>query len=766
MIRHRRARLLPRLLLSAVMLLPGGPAWSQALPAPGVDAPRMGDLNPFDLLAGLEEAAGRERGMERDIAALAARLATPQAAFVFLRDRIAIEAYPGAMRGALGALLAGAGNAADRALLLAALLEAQGVTTRFAMAELDNAVAAPLLDRATAASRRLPEPRSMLWEAVRRRAAADEAALREAALDQLGASIQPQALRAAALADLRRHVWVEAEIGGSWQAFDSSLPDAMPGEALAEPTGRHATLPDAWHQRLTLRVVAEYAEAGRLRRETVLEHGMPAEQATRARLALFFQPMESGAGGVLGRAMGLARFRPLLAVNDAFRGGEAITVSGTAPSGGGGFGALLGALDSAPAEGAELSGLFLEAVQEAPGEAPLVSTRILLDRLDAAARQAADAGSDQAPSQLAPLAAPRGRPAGFDAVHIIHAFDGAHDLVGWARAMQAVAGEAVVRFLEVPAEEGAVLALPPQEALLLHSVAWRALPILSDLLAVPAVNDRADLRAYAARPRLLVVSTGDTTDGEGIALTTDLLQDRLRVLPGPGVTAGMIAERQLRFGALQAALEIEMAATAWATLAEHVPPEILTPTGQGRLRPARPEDANGIALARLLASGGMGLIAAGDTRPTLFWEIDPATGATRAVAEPGLGAGRVSVPVYRASYEGAVQSMRADMAARANAWPTRAYTVDMRGNVLEEALENGQRIARRLDRSDQLRRAATTRIATNSGRATSPVAGEYVSVVEVVIENSAVVAGGYALFVSLSICWGLFTLFEALAGRI
>ena len=87
-----------------------------------------------------------------DIDALASTLAfDPTQAYLFVRDRIGSTRTQGVLRGAEGTLAARAGNALDRALLLAALLDAMGVEHRFAVAELDDVSVDRLLERALAA---------------------------------------------------------------------------------------------------------------------------------------------------------------------------------------------------------------------------------------------------------------------------------------------------------------------------------------------------------------------------------------------------------------------------------------------------------------------------------------------------------------------------------------------------------------------------------------------------------------------------------------
>jgi hypothetical protein len=195
----------------------------------------------------------------------------PQNTFEFLRDQIGVEPYNGVLRGARGTLMAGAGNALDRALLARDLLEAQGQTTRLVSGQLPEEQAHILLDRFLHA-----DPSPALQQSSQPAAsdsdlnqeAADIAAKiglsREAVAEyltharqreqafktQIAANTLAQsdllkshllpdrrrvpvdvtALHSTLMARLQTHYWVQVRSpDGKWTDFDPILPDAVPG---------------------------------------------------------------------------------------------------------------------------------------------------------------------------------------------------------------------------------------------------------------------------------------------------------------------------------------------------------------------------------------------------------------------------------------------------------------------------------------------------------------------------------------------------------
>ncbi len=146
-----------------------------------------------------------------------------------MRDEIRYEAYEGVLRGALGTLWSRAGNAADKSVLLAALLRAAGEQVTFVSGTLEDAEAHALLDSMFPAPYRivgcLPD----------------------------GAPTANPHNDAKLMAAARRHVWIEA----SGAPFDASVPRAEPGLAFASPERRNPGPPDEWYHTLHVSLTAE-----------------------------------------------------------------------------------------------------------------------------------------------------------------------------------------------------------------------------------------------------------------------------------------------------------------------------------------------------------------------------------------------------------------------------------------------------------------------------------------------------------------------------
>lgn len=245
-----------------------------------------------------------------DLDALALRLGPePEAIFAFVRDAIGDEPYAGVLRGAEGTLIAGAGNAADKALLLAALLERQGHEVRFANASLPADRLAPLLvARAATAvpAEPSPAPEQALLDAfgltaedlaVARNAQAEattalagqvaaEAADEMAFLDGLLAEASlpaavPNPAIARAVAD---HWWVQLKTAEGWRDLDPTPLGALGGIA-AERT--LPALPPSLEHRVEIMVFIERSDGTVLSTERVGGWSLATASVMRAGLPSF-----------------------------------------------------------------------------------------------------------------------------------------------------------------------------------------------------------------------------------------------------------------------------------------------------------------------------------------------------------------------------------------------------------------------------------------------------------------------------------------------
>jgi len=249
--------------------------------------------------------------------------------FAFVRDAIRWEPYAGALRGAQGTLVAASGNALDRALLLAGLLEHHGLRARIVHGTLTSEQAGRLLSRFfepprtgdadTAADvRRLAtqagetELLAAAEQATARgtRAAAwlDARAERSAAVLQKAAGDPGQWFRdraATAVAEgVRSHYWLQVQQAGAWVDLDPSFPDARAGQRLTEPDrdfGVRALPPETQH-RVRITMTAEYLQGERRVEERVLDLNVPTRDVALDQIRVVNYPADVPPGGDLSLA--------------------------------------------------------------------------------------------------------------------------------------------------------------------------------------------------------------------------------------------------------------------------------------------------------------------------------------------------------------------------------------------------------------------------------------------------------------------------------
>ncbi len=225
---------------------------------------------PEVLFANLESALAEAPKANFQVDAALAALGTPgevsvEFIFDFVRDDIGYLPYRGALKGAAGVLMDGAGNALDRTLLLKALLEANGVRAIVAHATLDAAAAgtaaAALRTRSDgspdeaqptdpveqlaalygldpdAVTARL-EPAVTAGAALARSIGERTTYQSEAVLAALEASGKQTAFMVEEATSVQEavsdHWWVEVQGDNGWLDLDPTLPDAQIGTSLAQ----------------------------------------------------------------------------------------------------------------------------------------------------------------------------------------------------------------------------------------------------------------------------------------------------------------------------------------------------------------------------------------------------------------------------------------------------------------------------------------------------------------------------------------------------
>lgn len=617
--------------LAADFRLPAADAPAPAIPAPPPPVD-LETLNLADTVLRDADAAASLKEEDWDLDALSASFnGDPAAAYAWVKTNTRYEPYAGVLRGALGTLSARAGNAADRARLLAGLLSRMDVKVRYARGTLDEAAAGALVDSAfVATSIPATAPRSEMLDATALRAARDYAVLRP----QLNAEAD-----AAADADLTAarqaaadHVWVEAEIGGVWTALDPAA--GQQGDTLTTAAETTNDLPETAFQTVKFSVTAVSIADGAVSTVTPLEATLPAAKLSGASIFLAFveNPKEGGLGGAITKTLGGGgTFVPVLYVDGEPFVGE--VVPGLGKSGGGALD-LLGE----PEAGATVELARLELVVETSGggAAAATATRTLLDRAPAAA-------TIEAATPLNPMPLTNEQPAAVAAMHNIQVTTGPVNMRN-AYALRALAVTETVLTLSDPEK---TKDLSPADLIWPLAAVNLTLPTAIENAIMPALNDKSGVKLFTGSPRVTILSTGavDGPDGSLYRVSEiDLKLSGLTVVARAG-EAKAAFERRLWAGVLDAAVETEFAQRSGA--------QLFVPETTTRISASMAADA---ALVRYAAAGTAldadaprtaqaaimagALVFAADSKPAAWWEVDPASGTARAVLAPDLGGAR------------------------------------------------------------------------------------------------------------------------------
>jgi hypothetical protein len=391
--------------------------------------------------------------------------------------------------------------------------------------------------------------------------------------------------------------------------------------------------------------MAETLAFGSLDDQSLLDVTLDAADAADSEVFLYFQPALGGIGGSIAEALGEAvAYSPELMVDGQVTQGSGFPVFGSTDIFGGGD--PLGSGDEP-----QLVSLRLVVTRQAPGYPEDAFVRTIIDRASGRDR----AAGALTPESLRPLEVGEAGPTALVPLHHVMISTGGANprRVALERAQMArFVGENLL-----DPEEASDFAM--SDLLWPVAVVDKALVLASERAIVPSLAEAGAVAAYVARPRVYLTSIGPSASGaDSFSFVTDLLADDVRLIaPGSEPVADAPA-RRIWYGAAQTAMETEYVlgivrgldpATRSVEAVSLSMSEPLTVIEGG--------DALEVSVAReaLQEAVGSGLVAVVPGSPIaadVWWTIDPASGQTRSILDPGLAAGRGAGNNYVNSSQG------------------------------------------------------------------------------------------------------------------
>jgi len=372
-------------------------------------------------MAASEDASGTQRAAIEPVPTrVSERIAqalgnNTEAIYRFVADHVRYEPYSGVLRGAAGTFYSRAGNSPDQALLLARLLNAASVDTRFVVGAMDEDAADMLLASgvadadairghlATTLYQRLPGSESPALPTRAEYAPAYEeeqaqdvdawaagqltGTLRvlDAALGDAGVSVGGSFTEMPA-DELAEHTWVQASIDGEWVDLDPSLPGKSIGDILVEAGATLDAIPDdRWH-RVELGIIAERIEDGVLVTEELMTLDGTAEEFAGRPIIITNVGSESvpALASAFESVLGLESVHPAIVVGTHNSAGAGMLFKQPDEAGGG----LGGGFFDTGDRGYETTAQWVELRIMSPGRELITARRTVFDRLGADAREA------------------------------------------------------------------------------------------------------------------------------------------------------------------------------------------------------------------------------------------------------------------------------------------------------------------------------------------------------------------------------------------
>lgn len=592
---------------------------------------------------------------DSDLPTRAKQLKTADAAFAYVRDNIGFESYSGILRGAETTFSTRAGNALDRALLLADILNANNISTRFATGRLGAPQAellyARMFEPKAAPAATAHDAASSLRDRVLARADHDEKLVRSA----LGNEIPAAAVTTHddAIKEIQQHAWVQARINSQWIDLDPALPDATVGHTYASVDRTSDTPPPELMQQVTIRVTTETLNAGALATSVALETTVPAYKLNDQQVFLVHAP-PSGMRGLLSSKDTL---RPILLID-----GEGYPGTGIAFGGGSSTEAAAGALDEvnaalsarpeetpAAATGPQFVAEWLEFEVTFPDGHRDSTKRVLVDRAGTAWRRAATLD----PAGLKALPRNKDGLLAMQTVYNLCFSAGKHNVPAFANTVRSLLnGDATQSAAGPPAQPSFLDQAWP---LAIRDLAYF---MVSDQVFIPALNDVPGLRIYADSPRIFVFAFGPDPSGQtsSARVESDFRRDSLRAVARDSSALAEVAAHKLRFGMLEGALEDQVGGVphdradgidvSTSSLAEGGGVTVLRPGSRGAPAARAAETA---ALIQSALDAGDTLVVPNSVfagGAAGWWQIARGTGDVRAVLGEDLNGGGKFVPEH------------------------------------------------------------------------------------------------------------------------
>ena len=563
----------------------------------------------------------------------------PTRLFEYVRDQIAYEPYVGVLRGPRGTLLAMAGNAVDRAVLLGELLKSSGFQVRYAHGTLPDALAKRLVDSVWAERRWVdvavkasgaPDPTfkklgDRLVSSIQSDYTLVQDILKEA---KLPARAESPVTMQELLSEARDHYWVEWLHDGTWTAMDPSFATAAPGQTFATAVETSETLPESIYHRIEIRVRVEEYTGERPSSREVLRYTAKAADLSGEDLILVHSPVDR-------RNQGNAQVQPAFIVKQKRHDGEPFWASeGRLPAGGGLADALSGGDGTVDVPIAASESIELDFI--APGGQKTTEVRELFDHVGKSRRATAKVLD---PAELADAAAS-------NADKFVSTIYGLFVTTGAIDAVHA-------RNLAAPQPTTDSTHLDVGAALRRINIGFAA---SSDLLTSRAGDaDHGVIRNYFDSPRVQIAEL--TAADDKLVIGLDLRRDSARTLVTElrpdlafdvqvwrGIVDGTLERYLIEYmsgpvdGDGNRTLILSTSSLFESARAKSTPAVLFvqngTMSGSALAADTRARIEESIAAGHVLVAPQQPAVIGGAKRYA-WWQIDPRTGETIAVADDG-----------------------------------------------------------------------------------------------------------------------------------